>query len=306
VRIAGAKTVRQAVRWLSSRFVRGALVLGYHRVATAQHDPYSTLVSPQHFAEQLEVLRDSTHPLALQQAIEQLQAGNLPPRAVVVTFDDGYADLLAVALPLLNRFAIPATVFITSGYLGREFWWDQLTHLVKWPLVEPPHYAGVRVRKQPIRRHRDLYQYLLTLPSTKRDELLANWITSTESGYWSHNGGRCLSREEVLQLARSSLIDIGAHSLTHPILATLPAVEQRLEIVQSKQSLEELLQRPLYAFSYPHGSGLPLTQALVQEAGFRNACSSVPAVAHSASPVILLHCRVFGCPTVTVRPFGAG
>jgi peptidoglycan/xylan/chitin deacetylase (PgdA/CDA1 family) len=85
-------------------------------------------VSRQHFAEHLEILRTRYGPMRLQELTKRLQSGPLPRRKIVVTFDDGYADSLLNAKPLLERHEIPATVFVTSGNVGqeREFWWDEL------------------------------------------------------------------------------------------------------------------------------------------------------------------------------------
>jgi peptidoglycan/xylan/chitin deacetylase (PgdA/CDA1 family) len=130
MRVPGIKRVKQSARWLRSRFVPGALILGYHRIADAPDDPLGLCVSSRHFAEQLEVLRKYTNPISLRELIRALVEGTLPKRAVVVTFDDGYADNLYAARPLLEQHHVPATVFVATGNLGREFWWDELANIV--------------------------------------------------------------------------------------------------------------------------------------------------------------------------------
>ena len=124
MRTPGVKTLRKAARWLRSRYSPGALILGYHRVAHVHSDPHGLCVSPQHFEEQLAVLRREARPIALGELLRGLQEGHVPARAIAVTFDDGYADVLAQAQPLLERYEIPATVFVVSGCLGGSFWWD--------------------------------------------------------------------------------------------------------------------------------------------------------------------------------------
>lgn len=125
MRIPGWKTLRQSGRWLRSRLTPGALILGYHRVADLQSDPHGLAVSVEHFAQQLEVLQRLAQPLPLAQLVAHLKAGTLPPRAVALTFDDGYADVLYQALPLLERYEIPATLFVVTGCLGEPFWWER-------------------------------------------------------------------------------------------------------------------------------------------------------------------------------------
>src|SRR5918994_1325565 len=125
MRVPGAKTARRSGQWLLGKIVRHAVILGYHRVADGP-DPYRLGVSPARFAEQLAVLARMAHPLSMDEVPDLLARGRLPKRSVVVTFDDGYADVLHRAKPLLAQFGIPATVFVISGAFGRELWWDRL------------------------------------------------------------------------------------------------------------------------------------------------------------------------------------
>ncbi|MFY9558249.1 MAG: polysaccharide deacetylase family protein, partial [Blastocatellia bacterium] len=111
-------------RYLSGR----TLILLYHRVGDADSDPWQLAVTPQHFDEQLQVLRKYAWPLSLRELSTAHGRNWHPGRRVVITFDDGYADNLTAAKPLLEKHDIPATVFIATGYTGadREFWWDEL------------------------------------------------------------------------------------------------------------------------------------------------------------------------------------
>ena len=87
---------------------------------------------------------------------------------------------------------------------------------------------------------------------------------------------RGCSEAELVDLANGSLIEIGAHTVSHPSLATLATERQRVEILESKAVLEKLLQRPVSCFSYPHGSHTDTTRAIVRDAGFAYACGSSP------------------------------
>ncbi len=99
-----------AVRRLRDRFALDGLILLYHRVTDVDSDPWSLCVTPDHFAEHLEVLRKYTHPMRLQQLAQGLYRRQRAGRPVAITFDDGYADNLQNAKPLLERYDIPATV----------------------------------------------------------------------------------------------------------------------------------------------------------------------------------------------------
>ena len=294
MRIPGLKGLRLGARWLRSRFVGEALILGYHRVADVPRDTYSLCVTPQHFAEQLQVLHKYTQPISLRQLAKGLLDGTLPKRSVVVTFDDGYADVVDYAVPLIERYQIPATVFVSTGYAGREFWWDELERIVlsaavlpdelsldvkvgtfEWTVHDAAHLTRDKGVLSPrVRLLESLYAFLLPLLYEERQEALAHlWAwAGTRSNDGAHS--RALTSEELVRLAGERLVDIGAHTVTHPVLSGLPEAAQRSEIEQSKACLEELLGSPVTTFSYPNGSLSEETPGLVREVGFMCACAS--------------------------------
>jgi hypothetical protein len=133
----GYRTLTMSARWLRSRFSGGALILGYHRVAAPVWDPYEMCVAPQRFAEQLEVLREPCQPAiaagagACARRWHAAAAGggrNLRRRLC------GYPHPRQT---LLERYRIPATVFATSAYLGRAYWWDEVERLLRPPTPVP-------------------------------------------------------------------------------------------------------------------------------------------------------------------------
>jgi peptidoglycan/xylan/chitin deacetylase (PgdA/CDA1 family) len=301
----------------------------YHRVAELPNDPYLLAVTPKHFAQQLGVIRRYGVPMRLGQLVEALQDGKVPKRAVVVTFDDGYADNLYNAKPLLERYNIPATVFVTTGHLGeaREFWWDELDRLLLQPGTLPPILAlslngrtwqselGDTATYTPAdyTRHRDwhieqqddptlrqrlfrsLYRRLHALTEEKDRQQwlgkLRTWAGAEPSGRPTH---RILTRDEAVHLAAGGLVEIGAHSVTHPMLAALEVGLQREEIRCSRAHLEAMLTHPVTSFAYPHGSYTPETLAVVREAGFSSACSSDTAVVRRGT-------EAFRLPRICVR-----
>lgn len=300
----------QARHWLKCRLASPAIILMYHRVTELANDPYLLAVTPKHFAEQLDAIRAHGVPMRLQELVRSLRRGKVPSRAVAITFDDGYADNLHCAKPLLARYDVPATVFVTAGQVGRgrEFWWDELDRLLlqpgtlppvlrlrlngsvrEWRLEEASTYTEeeyqhdrpwhVECRDDPGPRQRvfrALFDLLYLLPSAQRwmilDELTA-WAEAPPIARPSH---QTLTSEEAVRLAEGDLVEVGAHTMTHPVLAALSASEQRQEIQESKARLEAMLGHEVASFAYPHGSSTPETAASVGEAGFVCACSSHP------------------------------
>src|SRR5262245_47880670 len=112
MRLPGTSHVEKSVRWWRSRFVTRALILGYHRITDRPEDSYSLGVTPKNFDEQLAVLRAQNRVMWLPDMMTALHNQALPKRAVVLTFDDGYADNLHNAKPLLEKYEAPATVFV--------------------------------------------------------------------------------------------------------------------------------------------------------------------------------------------------
>jgi peptidoglycan/xylan/chitin deacetylase (PgdA/CDA1 family) len=238
---------------------------------------------------------------------------DFPERAVVVTFDDGYFDNLSHAKPLLEHYDIPATVFVTTGYLGqpREFWWDELDrlllqpgtlpqtlclcvngHVHHWELGEASHYSEEAyrchrswnvLRKDVLgprqRFYLSLHQMLRPVPEEERRRLLDELIAWAGVGPIGRSTHRTLSPEEVIRLAEGGLVEVGAHTVTHPVLSILPAAAQQAEVHGSKARLQEILGRPVTSFAYPYGFRSDYTAqsaAIVREAGFACACSCVP------------------------------
>jgi peptidoglycan/xylan/chitin deacetylase (PgdA/CDA1 family) len=111
------------------------MILIYHRVAEANVDPWAINVSPAHFVQQLQVLNTIANPVSLRDLSSAKSDRELPPRPVCVTFDDGYADNLYAAKPALEAYRVPATVYVTTGYLGvpENLWWDELAKLILDP-----------------------------------------------------------------------------------------------------------------------------------------------------------------------------
>jgi peptidoglycan/xylan/chitin deacetylase (PgdA/CDA1 family) len=292
----GTARLRRAARRIRNHFKDEALIVFYHRVASLALDPNALCVSPRHFAEQLEILRERFEPVPLLELLEPPARRKRRRRAVALTFDDGYADCLDRAKPLLERFDVPATVFVTTGPLDREdgFWWDELErvllHTPSLPPTLPLAFADRSLawdpddaanpeeqRKRRLRLYHAFHRWLLPQGHEERRKALdvLRDACGCEAGAGPEH--RVLGPEGVLRLAEGGLVDVGAHTVTHPVLSSLPIAEQRSEIRGSRSRLEAILNRPVRSFAYPFGTPRDFdahTRALVEEAGFSCACST--------------------------------
>ena len=243
---------------------RGLLVLNYHRVG----NPHGTLLdhgvwsaSEEQFTEQLRIAKLHADVIGLKDLDRALL--DRRGRYVLITFDDGYRDNYEQALPILKSQRVPATFFITTGFLdeGRVAWWDDIAWMVRTSLCsglrdngwtggplsfDEPH------REQAIARLLAVYK---SLPGDRTSDFLTFLAVATGSS-------RCpLSRDEptwmtweMVREMRRSGMDIGGHTVTHPILARLTAEQQWREVSECKARIEAELGEPIEAFSYPVGA----------------------------------------------------
>ncbi len=310
-----AEKLRALVRGYYGRFTPGAVILLYHRVIELPSDPYLLTVSPQHFAEHLEVLRKQYRPIGLRQLVNGLRDDKVPRRAIIITFDDGYFDNLIHAKPLLEQYDTPATMFVARSPRpdALEFWWDTLDRILlrtrslpqilrlvihrvshEWRLGSAAEYGpdddsrnrlwNYGQKDDPTRRHtifRSVHQLLKTLNEDERQKVLqdlAAWACLDIGVRPTH---RVLSAAELVRLAEGGLVDMGAHTMTHPVLSRLSLAKQRAEIQQSKAHLEDILGQPVTNFAYPHGLKADYTQEtimIVRETGFECACAAFPGI----------------------------
>ena len=273
------------VRRHSSRGV----VLCYHRVAGPRPDRARLDVTPAQFAAHLAVLRTHACPMPLGDFERARRSGRLPSRAVAVTFDDGYADNLHSALPLLEAQDMPATVFITTAGIGAdaEFWWDAIERICLAPQALPSRLALKAggdefawtlddvARASATDGRRPLYDALSAWfrarPVAVRTEALAQLHAWSGCASHARDTHRTLRVDELVTLAHSPLIEIGSHSVTHPALGLLRVADAFDECVESRAALARWLGVAPTLFAYPFGDGAaigPGAAAAVREAGY--------------------------------------
>lgn len=286
----------------------------YHRVAKVECDPWELAVRPDLFAQQIEALTRERCVVPLRWLGARLSEGRPPRKAVVVTFDDGYSDVLTNAKPVLERFSCPATVFLTTGAIGssEEFWWDELPRVIlqtsvlpaeleievagrmhRWRLVESiedpdsePADEEARATRQQL--HLALWGLLKPLDADSRRRVLDKLSTWAAVDGDSFPASRALDAGEVRRLADRGFIDIGAHTVTHPSMPLLDPVRRREEVVDSRRDCEELTGSKIEAFAYPFGDLDDDSVSTVREAGFSIACSTKYAAITSRADLLRL------------------
>jgi FkbM family methyltransferase len=266
------------------------LVLLYHRVADEPLDAQYLAVSPANFKEHLRELKSNYRTVPLRQLLEESQTGKTIPNTAALTFDDGYLDNLTQALPLLEKYGIHVTIFITAANVeqSRGFWWDRLEYLFlgshvlpevldlndnetnyKWPL---------HTTQQKLAAYDRITALLKTKPEYEIEEFvgeLLRWAGLNENpGHFKP----VLNISQLRQLSQSPHIEIGSHTLTHARLSALPVEQQKIEIVESRRKLESWIGKPVTILSYPYGAKADFTgdtKVIARQAGFQYAIANI-------------------------------
>ena len=260
-------------------------VLIFHRVL-AQPDPlFPDEVDVARFDDVCAWLADWFTVLPLDDAVRRWRDGELPRRAAAITFDDGYADNHDLALPILQRHGLTATFFIATAYLdGGIMWNDQVIDALRHtggPRLDLGDIDGlqglvfeldsVAARRSAIGRVLQAIKYMAVdqrSAAVGRVCRLAGAATPR---------GQMMSSSQIRALHRAGM-QIGAHTVNHPILAGLDAAAARAEMLQGRQQLESLLQDRIGLFAYPNGRpGVDYsdeTAALARDLGFDDALTT--------------------------------
>lgn len=251
-------------------------IVNYHRVLETR-DP---LLHPEPdirtFRWQMKLLADCFNVLPLHDAVEALARRTLPPRAVCITFDDGYRSVHDHALPILKEFNLPATVFVTTGYMTESnLWNDRILEAVR---RLPTGLLDLREFGMPVyplsnmeERRRTLHEVMEKvkyLPPQERHDVIRK-LEELAAQDFPHR--LMLTREMIARLAAEG-VEIGGHTISHPILTRLDDEAANAEIAGSKRDLEAIIGKPVRLFAYPNGkTGKDFNEKhvrMVKEAGY--------------------------------------
>ena len=268
---------------MSPAGTRGRLsILIFHRVLPRPDPLLPDEPDAAGFEAQMRWVRDWFNVLPLARAIEALYAGSLPARALAITFDDGYADNEELAAPILQRLGMTATFFVSTGFLGGGCMWnDRVIEAVRGcdaPQLDVGALGLGRLALGSAAERRQAIGALLKgikhFDQERRNEATDAIVAAC--------GGRpspaLMMQPEQVRSIRALGMDIGAHTVTHPILARLGAGAARAEMTRGKAALEGLIGEPVELFAYPNGvPGQDYAAehvAMARECGFKAAVAT--------------------------------
>lgn len=260
-------------------------ILLYHRVNDLQ-DPYFPGIPSRVFEQQMEFLAEHFRLCSLESALDQLDQNDVPPNLVVVTFDDGYRDNFTQAFPILKKYGVPATIFLTTGAMndGPCLWFDRVFEAFRETKERALYGYGIPKRDYTLvtqdQKLSALTSVLKFLRSVGEDDkwtwvrILCDRLRVEEKVVCP---GLMLRWEDVRLMARNG-ISFGAHTVHHPILTRVTAQQLREEVVHSKTAIERELGRSVTSFAYPNGAAEDFdesTKQVLREAGYRCAVTTI-------------------------------
>jgi peptidoglycan/xylan/chitin deacetylase (PgdA/CDA1 family) len=258
---------------------RGGLlrVLTYHRVdipdAQPALNPSLLSATPDEFEAQMRHLAAHYDPVSVSDVLDFCVDGvPLPPRAVLVTFDDAYADFAQYAWPVLRRVGIPATLFVPTAYPDdptRIFWWDRLYDAVQRtqiPMLETPF---GQVMFQTTYERRKGFKALRSYVKALEHHRAMAWVDDVcaRLNVLPLTPAPVLGWAALRQLANEG-VSLGAHTHTHPLMNRITLEEARAEAIESRRVLERETGAALPVFAYPSGGFNAAVVQMMERAGF--------------------------------------
>jgi peptidoglycan/xylan/chitin deacetylase (PgdA/CDA1 family) len=313
--------IKNKLRSLKKSFAKKAIILMYHSISEPGIDPWELAVSPLNFEKQLQVLQKIYNVSSVRDIVSRVQRGRLKNKSIALTFDDGYRNNIENAKPLLEKYNVPATFFITNNFgEGKLFWWDRLANLIlRTPqlpadfnltirgeifsysigeestineYLEQLHRKWVAPGTPPTKRSRlfyKLWQLMQPLPPAEIDNLIneiKNWETVNEEVILP--GTSLITEDQLRKLSSHHLIDIGLHTANHVALNYHSAFTQETEILQNKKQLEQFLNKEITTIAYPYGEYNNTTLDIVKKIGLQAAFTvEYNVVKHTSDPLKL-------------------
>lgn len=284
------------------------IVLIYHRVEESSIDPWKLSVSPENFECQLKFMKSTGLVKPMEELVNQFYSKKELKPAIVITFDDGYEDNYLNAKPLLEKYGLPATFFITNIHIGqpKEFWWDELAHLTLEELILPERiefqcmdkFFQFNLKDEAI-LHKDFLHFnkgwdgLNKAPTLRAELYLQLWKMMSPMTYEDQQAvlekfrncigvkahkkmtNYCMSESQLGSLAGNSLFTLGGHTNSHPLLPAHSLAYQENEIRLNKSYLQNYIKYNINTFAYPSGKSNEDTVKVLKGLGIEMAFNTV-------------------------------
>ena len=286
---------RPKINW-NRRVDESARIVCFHRI-NDESDPFFPAVSTVLFEKVMRHLARNHRVVSLSGLLEHLEQGR-PGPVIAVTFDDGYQDNYHCAFPILERYDLPATIFLTTGSLdSREpLWFEQLAHALKKSErefidvdIDVPRRFWLRKPEERLAANGRIFSVLRTMPDEQRKMRLAELLVSLGVDH-SERRNQMLTWDQVRLLSANG-VEFGGHTVTHSFLSMLTREQATWETSECKRRIEQEVQQPVHYFAYPNGRNEDFSEwnkEVIRAAGYRAAMTTIWGVNYrSTDPMAL-------------------
>lgn len=233
-------------------------ILMYHRIT---EDPEGEGIPVEQFKRQVEIIKKHFNPLTLRELMTAHEEGSVPKHAVCVTFDDGYADFAELAFPILKRAGVPATLFVTTGFVNGDLWlWpDEIRYVVNRTKLDKmkvdSNIEEIDLQTEKHKAWESICDHCLYMSNTEKLGFIKDLyrMLGVDRPDRLPSEYKSITWEEIRQL-QSQGLNVESHSVSHPILTKLDQSELSAELSNSKEALERNLGVDVKIFCYPNGS----------------------------------------------------
>lgn len=301
--------LRGSILRVATRFApQGAIILSYHSIVEDPRQTERVLGISQAratFDAHMETVAQEFSPVTVEDVAEFAKSGRkLPARAVAVTFDDGFADNHNEALPILNRYGIPATFYIMVNAVEKGMlpWYCRLrfafntTKRAEWSDAATGRIFPLSSTEERKAALIAAWEDGARMTGTVQQQFIDGVERSLEVEPGETHRGFMMNWEQVRSLRKAGHT-VGAHTISHPNVAQVSHSEARGEIVGSKKRLEEEIGEPVEHFSYPHPALNPQwskqTLEITREAGFKSAVLTACGPVRAGDEPLVLK-RIYG------------
>ncbi|MFQ5713585.1 MAG: polysaccharide deacetylase family protein [Candidatus Scalinduaceae bacterium] len=268
------------------------IILLYHGVTIENADGIENYsgkhIHYNNFEKHMRYLREYTNPIRLSDIVQSIKQGKeIPSRSVAITFDDGFQNNFSVAFPILRKYEIPATFYLSTGFIGtnRLFWVDEVEGLIR---LTRKRNVNIRVKdkeknfflddkEKKIKAIREIKEEMKLISNEDKDFILKDLRKKLdvvpENIRESAMNYKTMSWDEVREMNKEPLIEFGCHTINHVILSQVSEDVCEREIVESKRKLEQELDREVDLFSYPEGRRGDFNMSVIstlKKAGFQS------------------------------------
>lgn len=257
------------------------LILMYHRVSMPSHNSEYLAVPADAFEQHIKFIRDNFRIVSMEDGLKALDEDTSRDIYAAINFDDGYMDNYLHGFPVLKKYGVPATIFLTTDFIGKEhlFWWDEVFKIISssdtngMDKLNAAECINFSLRAKPE------HEIRAVIGKLKEHFRVSKDIDPIKMLEW----------EQIKEMAESG-IDFGSHTKTHRDLSILSDKEVLEELTGSKREIEHGLGKEIGGFSYPFGTFDERVKSLSVKAGFRYARTTLKGFNHRDIDRFLLRC----------------